>query len=260
MKKYIAILVGIIALVPSEAQPLTGQVVITEIMYDLAEGSDSGREWIEVYNRGAATDLTAFKVVENNSQHKISANAGGTVAAGAFAVIADNAEKFKADFPGFAGLLFESTFSLNNTDESIGIANASGVAIDSVTYTNASANGTGDSLQRAPSGAQFEAGIPTPGSGIPAGGLQKSAPKAGKSAKKTTTKNLPPTSPVEIIGNPAPSTPGALVAAAATTQDSLVYWWFAPLLLAVVGSVGAVTARHYRKGEWDIVEEIEESS
>ena len=89
---------------------------------------------------------------------------------------------------------------------------------------------------------------------------KKARQKQGSQRKKSTTKNLPPTSPVEIIGNPAPSTPGALVAAAATTQDSLVYWWFAPLLLAVVGSVGAVTARHYRKGEWDIVEEIEESS
>lgn len=234
----------------------SAQVIITEIMYDLSEGSDSGREWIEVFNVGSSPiSLVALKVVENGKNHAVTTVGGGdTVAAGTYAIIADNAEKFKADFPGYAGLLFDSAFSLNNTGETIGIADASGAAIDSAVYTNASANGTGDSLQRAPSGAQFAAGIPTPGAGIPAGGLIKSPPKAGKSVKKTATKNPPPASPVEILGNPAPPTSGALVAAAAHTQDSTVYWWIAPVLLAIVGSAGIVTARHFRKGEWDIVE------
>lgn len=241
------------------------QVVITEIMYDLAEGSDSGREWIEVFNAGSApVTVTDLKVVENAKNHAITAVAqGAALAPGAYAVIADNAAKFKGDYPSYAGQLFDSAFSLNNTGESVGISNSAGAAIDSVAYTNArpvrgeasngaSANGTGDSLQRAPSSAQFAAGIPTPGAGIPAGGLQKS-PRGGESSKKTAA-DFPPQEIPKIVGEKESAPPAEVLVAAAAASHSNFLWWLAPLLLAVVGSLGAVSARHYRKGEWDIVE------
>lgn len=237
------------------------QVVITEIMYDLSEGSDSGREWIEVYNAGSAgVRLTDLKIVENGSNHKITAVAGGDfVAAGTYAVIADNAAKFKSDFPAYAGTLFDSAFSLSNTGETLGVADSAGGSIDVVSYTNASANGTGDSLQRNPGASVFEVGIPTPGVGIPAQGLTKSPVKLGKSQKKAAGKNLLSTSPVKIIGEPTSPPSEVFVAAAAATKDRPWYWWLAPLLLATLGSAGIVTARHYKKDEWDIVEEIEET-
>lgn len=258
MKKYIAILVGVIALAPLEAQPLTGQVVITEIMYDLAGGSDSGREWIEVFNAGSAgVTLRNYKLVENGSNHKITGS--GVLAPGAYAVIADNPAKFKTDYPAHAGFVFDSAFSLNNEGESIAIVDGSGSTVDAVSYTQAGGNGSGDSLQRNPSGVQFAAGIPTPGVGIPASGLTKSPPKKGKSAKKTAAKNSAPTPLPEIIGEPASlPTEVTFTAAAASAAPSSLSWLF-PLLLAVLGSAGVVTARHYRKSEWDIVEEVEET-
>ncbi len=241
------------------------QVVITEIMYDLASGSDSGREWIEIFNAGNfPVTLTDFKVVENGASHKIGAVAGGDgVAAGSYAVIADNPAKFKTDYPTYSGQLFDSAFSLSNSGETIGIADAQGTTIDSVSYTAASANGTGDSLQRAPSSNVFGAGIPTPGLPIPTGGLKKSPPKPGKAAakKSTTAKSTAPASaevPL-LVGDDAVPPPKVLVAAAAAPDSGVLYWWLAPLLLALLASVGITWSRHLKKDEWDIVEEIEET-
>ena len=241
------------------------QVVITEIMYDLAGGSDSGREWIEIFNAGnSPVSLRDFKVVESGSSHKIGAVAGGDrVAAGSYAVIADTPAKFKNDYPAYAGQLFDSAFSLSNSGETIGIADAQGTIIDSVSYTAVSANGTGDSLQRAPSSNVFAAGIPTPGVGIPASGLAKSPPKPGKAAakKSTTAKSTAPVSvgvPL-LVGDDAKLPSQAFVAAATISNSDTFYWWLAPLFLAFVAAVGIVWSRHLKKAEWDIVEEIEET-
>ena len=46
-----ALLITVAALSPCAA---FAQVVFTEVMYDLPSGSDSGREWVEVFNAGAA--------------------------------------------------------------------------------------------------------------------------------------------------------------------------------------------------------------
>src|SRR3989344_1169913 len=88
---------------------------ITEIMYDLP-GSDSGREWIEVYNAGSADiDLSLFKFFEANTNHGLVTIGSPTLAAGAFAIVADNPVNFSVDWPSFSGLVFDSSFSLSNT-------------------------------------------------------------------------------------------------------------------------------------------------
>lgn len=233
------------------------QVVITEIMFDLAEGSDSGREWIEVYASGAV-DLTKFRLVENGSNHVIKATNGASLPAGAYAVIADNPVKFAADHPGYAGFLFDSAFSLNNEGESITIADHVGNALDAVVYTNASANGTGDSLQRNPGGNQFDAGIPTPGFGISASGLTKSTPP--QKASKKAAKAAAPVAAPEIVGKPDfPSSSPTLIAAAGSSGASFA-WWLAPLLLASTAGAGISLSRHFRKSEWQIFEEAVEET
>lgn len=256
-RRFLALAI-VVALIPVITH---AQIVITEIMYDLAGGSDSGREWIEVFNTGnTPVKLTDLKIVESAKNHTITTVAGGDfVAAGAYAVIADNAAKFKVDFPSYTGLSFDSAFSLSNTGETIGISNAAGTPIDSVTYTNASASGTGDSLQRNPDSAVFNAGIPTPGVGIPATGLTKSPPKQTKASKKMPGKNLPAATSPSILGESAAQPQEAFVAAAAASNTNTFVWWLAPLLISLLGSAGIVTARQYKKDEWDIVEEVEET-
>jgi hypothetical protein len=236
------------------------QASITEVMYDLAEGSDSGREWVEVY-AVSAVDLTTLKLIENGSNHVIKASNGATVPMGAYAVIADNPVKFRADHPGYAGFLFDSAFSLNNEGESITIADAAGNALDTVVYTNASGNGTGDSLQRQPGGSQFDAGIPTPGLGIPATGLAKSTPPQ-KASKKAV---LEPAPLQEVRGevkgefdSPTASLPTYTIAARSAGMGYA--WWLAPFAIAAFAGVGTSLSRQYRKSEWQIFEEAVEES
>ena len=148
---------------------VSAQVVISEIMYDLEEGSDSGREWIEVFNSGSGSvTLTDWRLFEGETNHKISAHtASESVPSGGYAVVADNPTKFLADWPGFSGLLFDSAFSLSNSGESLILRNGDLVDKDSISYTtDMGASGNGDSLHRTSSGANtFQAMLPTPGSG-----------------------------------------------------------------------------------------------
>lgn len=250
-------------LVPSVA---AAQVLITEIMYDLAEGSDSGREWIEVHNTGAAINLTELIVFETGKKHKISAAGGETLLPpGSYAVIADNAEKFKIDHPGYAGLLFDSAFSLNNSGETIALQNAAGADMDSVIYTKAlGGSGTGDSLQRLDS-SSFSPGIETPGEGIPASGLRVT-PAKGKATKSSTKKVAPVAArDPEIVReekSPASVEKESHVASVAIAQERIpsLLWYVGVLAIAGFGATGVALARHARKSEWNIIEETDETS
>lgn len=141
------------------------QVVITEVMYD-SPGSDTGREWIEVYNAGeAAVDLSGFKFFEANTNHKIATTTAGqnvSLSPGATAIIADVPAKFSADWPFFTGALFDSSFSLGNTGETLSLKDAEGGVTDSLLYdTTLGAAGDGNSLQK--EGSVWRAAAPTPG-------------------------------------------------------------------------------------------------
>lgn len=161
------LLVGVIAVVLLAPVPTAHAQVVSEVMYDL-EGSDTSREWIEIFNNtGSAIDLTTFKLFEANSNHGVVYVQGpSTLDSGGYAVIAENAGKFLADWPGYAGALFDSSFSLSNTGETISIRTADLVDTDSASYDVASgAAGDGTSLQRSSVGGAFSAAAPTPGSG-----------------------------------------------------------------------------------------------
>ena len=142
------------------------QIEITEIMYDLAEGSDGGREWVEIHNMATEEiNLLGWKFFEAKTNHKIeSLPEGGSVLlpSGAYALIVDNFEKFKIDYPNFSSLVFDSAFSLSNTGEAFVIRNADLIDIDTVSYlSDWGANGDGNSLQKI--NGVWLASAPTPG-------------------------------------------------------------------------------------------------
>ncbi len=141
---------------------LSAQIVITEVMYDL-DGSDAGREWIEVENAGTdPVDLSSWRLFEASTNHKINAVATPGLPAGHFAVIADDPAKFKTDNPDFTGLLFDSVFSLGNTGETLVLRDQNMADIDSVAYSSSmGASGDGNSLQKTSSG--WISALPTPG-------------------------------------------------------------------------------------------------
>lgn len=144
--------------------PLLASVRISEVMYDL-EGTDTGREWIEIENIGSASvDLSNYRLLEAGVNHTLTLIEGSAVLApGGVAVIADDTAKFKADWPAFGGTLFDSAFSLSNTGETLSIKDGSLAIEDTATYSSdLGGAGDGSSLHR--SGSTFSPGSPTPGS------------------------------------------------------------------------------------------------
>lgn len=126
---------------------------IDEIMFD-PPGGDTNHEWIEIQNDSdESIDIAGWKLLESNANHALvpveSSTSGGTiVAAHGFAIIADNAATFSADWPDFSGLLFDSSFSLSNSGETLSLKDGTGAVVDEATYTGTiGATGDGNSLQ-----------------------------------------------------------------------------------------------------------------
>lgn len=175
---------------------VSADIRITEIMYDL-DGSDSGREWVEITNDGSgAVDLTGFKFFEANTNHGLSLAAGSAILpSGGSAIIADDSAKFLADWPGYTGALFTSSFSLSNSGETLGVKRADLTEEDSATYTSdMGAAGDGKSLNRLPAQAgsesSFIAAVPSPGShdsGATTPTPASSPPSASPSTQSTAT-------------------------------------------------------------------------
>ena len=138
-------------------------VVINEIMYDL-DGTDTDREWVEIFNNGsAAVNLSGYKFFEANTNHSLTPETESSVPAGGYAVIVDNIAKFRADWPNFSGIIFDSSFSLNNDlGETLAIKNTTNNIVDQVTYiADTSGTSAGKSLQK--NGDSWVIATPTPG-------------------------------------------------------------------------------------------------
>lgn len=125
----------------------THAMQITEVMYD-APGTDTDREWIEIYNDGAdALPVASLKLFEANTNHGITSISGGSeIPSGEYAIIAANGTAFAADYPNFSGILTDSSFSLANTGETIAIKQDTETLV-SVSYDpSAGAAGNGNTL------------------------------------------------------------------------------------------------------------------
>lgn len=237
------------------------QVTITEIMYDLPTGSDSGREWIEVYNSSATVvDLVELRLFENGTNHKITG--AGTLAPGSYAVIADNPTKFKADWPQYSGLLFDSAFALGNEGDSIELRDASSTVLTTAIFTKSfGAAGDGNSLNREAVGSVFTPHTPTPGTAMSQDVIvpkQKPAPETKVVAVKkadivSVEEKSVETGQDDVVEVPEVSQVAAVVAA--TDATPAWQWWLAAGLLAFSTAGAIVFARRFAKDEWDIVEE-----
>lgn len=128
---------------------VSADVFISEIMYD-QEGTDSKREWVEVYNSGPEiSDFTQYKFLENEVHHGLKEFEGGlTLPANSYAIIADNPHEILSDIPEGA-IVFDSAFSLSNSGEVIAIVGANKEIIDEVFYdVEIGASGDGNTLQK----------------------------------------------------------------------------------------------------------------
>lgn len=138
-------------------------LIVNEIAYD-PDGTDSGREWIEVYNDSeTGLAISGYKLFEANVSHGLTAIQGGNMVPPlGYAVIADNSTKFLLDFPTYTGVLFDSSFSLSNSGELLVLRDLSGATVDSLTYSP-SFGGQDDGTTLSFLGNEWTAGSPTPG-------------------------------------------------------------------------------------------------
>lgn len=162
-------------------------ISIAEIMYNLKDGSDSGREWVEIFNSGSeAVDLTGWKFYEAETNHKINLfkeTDTFLLPAGGYAVIADDPNKFLIDWPNFSGIVFDSSFSLSNIGETITLRNSELADVDSVAYNPEwGANEDNNSLQKINN--EWKAAAPTPGAAnlIPPESSQQQTQNSSSSA------------------------------------------------------------------------------
>ncbi|MEK7106189.1 MAG: lamin tail domain-containing protein, partial [Patescibacteria group bacterium] len=148
----------------SWSHPAFASFEITEIMYDL-EGTDTNREWVEVKNTGSAPlDLSGWFFFSDNTKHALVPQGASSVPAGGYAIIAQNATNFMADWPSFGGLLFDSSWTGFNNEqgEEISLKDPDLNLVSPVTFTSSQGGvGDGDSLQNI--NGSWTSGTPTPG-------------------------------------------------------------------------------------------------
>jgi hypothetical protein len=231
--------------------PARAAVMITEVMYDLP-GSDSGREWVEVTNFGAEpVDLKKFKFAEGSANHTLAVAKGSSVLLpGASAILADNVEKFIADWPGFAGTIFNTAFALSNAGETLSLKNASSSVEDTITYEGGGgAGGDGGTLNRHgnPPIGGLVAALPSPGvypgplTPVPVVVKATPTPKTSKTSSKTKTTKAPSSSQVAAVA--APENTFDIADQKTTPVIPLSLWIVGLVALIGLGVTGVIFAR-----------------
>ncbi|MFT6829587.1 MAG: hypothetical protein ACJAV6_000418 [Candidatus Paceibacteria bacterium] len=140
---------------------VSAQIIIVEIMYD-AEGSDSSFEWVEIINTGsAAIDIGTWYFYENETHHRLTPDGFSDLDPNERALIVQNLDNIYGLY-GNALNLIKSSFSLNNTGETLSMSDENKTIQSTSTYSSdEGAVGNGNSLQV--SGNSWIASEPTPG-------------------------------------------------------------------------------------------------
>ena len=137
--KIIEALILATALMTNAGATLT----MTEIMFN-PTGTDTHREWIEVYNTGPGeVNITGWKLFEENTSHTLTAvesqpspNNDSILMPGEYAVIAESPQQFLLEYPAFRETLIDTYWSsLANTGETIGLKNQDNELTETLAYS-----------------------------------------------------------------------------------------------------------------------------
>lgn len=188
-------------------------LVINELMYDLA-GVDDPHEWVEIKNSGQ-TSMTVLTGTGgwrffDGSNHIINAPVQGTaeVAPSGFAILADDAQTFLADHPGFSGTVFDTVMSLSNTTDTLRLIDEGGSILDEAIYANTlGAAGNGKTLELKIDGLWGESSADggTPGLQNSSNSSATPTPTPSPAPEPTSTPTPEPT-PTPLL-SPSPSLP-----------------------------------------------------
>src|SRR3989344_1186282 len=154
-------------------QAVRAGVVISEVMYN-PQGTEAGREWIELYNSGSedvplvgGAGSGSWRIADS-SNHTLTDPAGGVgrgslvVPAGGYLVVASDPSVFMGEYLGQYSVV-KSSISLNNTGATVSLIDGTGATISSLAYTSGMGGAdNGASLQDAGGGTWVSA-LPTPG-------------------------------------------------------------------------------------------------
>lgn len=163
VSKILKINIAILIIFLTRACFASASFEITEIMYDL-DGTDTNREWVEVKNTGSAPeDLSKWYLFSDNTKHALVPEGEASIPPGGYAVIAQNAPKFRTDWPNYTGALFDSSWTgFSNDGESIALKDPDLNIVSPLSFTASQGGaGNGDSLQKI--GSSWQGGAPTPG-------------------------------------------------------------------------------------------------
>lgn len=141
-------------------------LVISEVQFD-PTGTDTDREWVEIFNdTNSSVDLTTYKFFENNTNHGIDILSGDkNMASGEYAVLVQDLNKFKTDYPNYSGKIFKSSFSLSNSGESLSLKDKDGNIVNTINYSpSATGAGNGLTINLNPDGS-YTKGVASPGTG-----------------------------------------------------------------------------------------------
>ncbi|MFW0838186.1 MAG: lamin tail domain-containing protein [Candidatus Komeilibacteria bacterium] len=121
-------------------------IIFSEIMYDVS-GGDSGREWVEIYNSSdQVIDITEQWRFWDGSSHLLNTEII-SLAPQQAAIIVDDPEAWRLDYPDYDGLLLDSVINLRNDGEELKLSFDSGETWSiSTIYDNQLAAGDGYSL------------------------------------------------------------------------------------------------------------------
>lgn len=127
-----------------------GEVAINEIMY---APTPAANEWFELYNNTASPfNMANWKWKDATATLRTLTTQNIDLPANGFAVVCQDTSAFRTAFPGFTGILLQSSgwSSLNNTGtENLIIFNASNVIVDSIQFNNTWGGGSGNrSMER----------------------------------------------------------------------------------------------------------------
>ncbi|MFY0696214.1 MAG: lamin tail domain-containing protein [Balneola sp.] len=122
-----------------------GDLIITEIMADPSDVTDSNGEYFEIYNATNDTiDISGFKISDATGSHTITGTV--KVAPKSFFVLAEEGDT-GINGGVTAGYDYSSSITLNNGSETLSLSTGSDVVITTISYTDGNPFGAGVAME-----------------------------------------------------------------------------------------------------------------
>ncbi len=117
------------------------EVMISEIMYN-PFGTETKKEWIELYNNGnSEINISGWKI-DDDSQRTLTLYRGDfIIMPDSFTILARNGENFSNEYPEYNGTILASTFSLTNSGKELKLIDSEDNIAESINYTDIAEEG-----------------------------------------------------------------------------------------------------------------------